>query len=200
MNRIDNHPEEIIFHEYLDGALDVANRKIFEAHLAGCKGCAAQLARLQEVFAHISALPEIRGGMNLKARVMAALDEPVIPSPLFRWAVAAQVALATVALAVGWPILRDWGEATLLPQISATGSVLAEANAIELQQAWVELTGSMRLAIETAQVSLPSIPNFVMASSLLLPLVASGALLWLVGNGVLLRRLDTSSLHAEPRR
>ena len=49
---------EFLLNEYLDDALDEAQRQQVEAHLAVCPGCRAQARALQGVFRSLAVLPE----------------------------------------------------------------------------------------------------------------------------------------------
>ena len=49
---------EFLLNEYLDDALDEAQRQQVEAHLAVCPGCRAQVGVLQGVFHSLAVLPE----------------------------------------------------------------------------------------------------------------------------------------------
>jgi anti-sigma factor RsiW len=56
---------------YVDGELSPERTALLERHLASCKGCRAELARLQAVVAALESWPLVNEPAELTARVMA---------------------------------------------------------------------------------------------------------------------------------
>lgn len=95
--------ESRLVQDYLDRALEPGVAAAFRAHLAGCPGCAAELALYRRVFETLAATPTWDPGPALTERVLAQ----VLPSQVRRhrrlvalgWGYAG--ALAAVLAAVG---------------------------------------------------------------------------------------------------
>ncbi|MGN6810858.1 MAG: zf-HC2 domain-containing protein [Thermomicrobiales bacterium] len=153
------HPTPESLDRYLDCAIAPVEESALEAHIAGCATCRAELAALREVWAELAALPPERLPVDLTPAVLARLE-----SPLLRWqavalgaTLAAQVVVAV--LLAGW--LARW-----LPAWAGIAH-------------WLPSTATL-VALAPPRGPLP-------ADSLLLGALASAAVIWLIGNGVLLR-------------
>jgi hypothetical protein len=92
----------------VSGALDGADRRAVEAHVAGCDRCRMERAELESVLALVSADPTRRGepGVPLGAlvtRVQARLDEAPPASPWKRalWPLASAAAVTLVVVMLG---------------------------------------------------------------------------------------------------
>jgi anti-sigma factor RsiW len=72
MNRC---PETINVQDWLDGTLDPQAAARFEAHLAGCAECEAEVAAFRVVFAELRTLPLLDPRPELFQRIM----EEVLP-------------------------------------------------------------------------------------------------------------------------
>lgn len=57
--------------DFLDGLLPQAQRAEFQAHLAGCSHCAADLAVYRRVFDDLGSLPLLEPSAGLEARILA---------------------------------------------------------------------------------------------------------------------------------
>lgn len=158
--------------EYLDH--ETNDRAEIEAHLSSCADCAARLADFQSLFAEIESLPDLK------------LSHPVAAGPSVRLpcslslTATVQAALAVVAIIIAAPLVMESVSPFMasLPALSLTDLVL------QLQAWW-------RLWLDTlSNLQMPSIPEIpvVDASNLVTSFaVIAVSLLWLVGNGLLLR-------------
>jgi anti-sigma-K factor RskA len=118
---------------YALDALDESERAAYEAHLAGCDQCRAELARLQESAAVLAGSVSVAPPPALKDRVMAEVrgePEPVVPLESRRerrgpgWvplAVAALAALVLGVVAVVQTVARN--------DLTGPGGVVAAAEA-----------------------------------------------------------------------
>lgn len=105
-------PDSSHIQDYLDDELVPAQRESFEAHLAGCSLCAAELSLYRQVFTDLETLPLFEPSADLADRVLAE----VMPAHAARWpklalwsygsAVAASV--AAIAAAAFLPGPRQW--------------------------------------------------------------------------------------------
>src|SRR5690349_5871856 len=98
---------------YLAGGLDAAERERFDAHVAGCPGCAAELAAARAADRAVDALfAPVRPGPALEDRLIRSLRVGgVRRSPWPRklaWGVAATVGLGAVGAGVS-ATARDGG-------------------------------------------------------------------------------------------
>ena len=143
---------------YALGALDAAERELFEAHLRTCAACAAEVDAYRQVAAGIGAGVEpVPPPPGLKARVIAtataassvrALERPVgtpaRPAPrLFAWlAAAACIVLAVAAGVYAWAI-----QAQLLSvsRVAAEASSRADALRSQLSAVRREVARTTRL-------------------------------------------------------
>lgn len=187
------HPSDETLNEYLDGVLDAPARARVDAHLAGCLQCAARLEAVRALFAELEALPDEPLARDLSAGVLAHLRQPehaLSSLPALRWVVAMQALAALMLLAVaapfalaslpvaemallGRPLLDSVTEllAGLAAQAQSLGAALA---------AWSEqsVAGARALAAPLAETS----------TALLGAGLAVVFVLWVLGNGLLLRQ------------
>ena len=181
------HPTEAELQAYLDGELNAPSQARVANHVGGCLACTQRLEQLGSLFALIESMPELALGKDLSQEVLRALPTELKRLPLL----AVLEAAAAVALAaLGLPRLASSGFGGDLGQaLQGWGSSgLGEFNRLidtlgaGLRQG---LQGLQALGTPGVLLGLPSIP----ASQLWL-LGGSAALLWAVGNGLLLRRSE----------
>ena len=160
--------------EYLDN--EIQDHASIELHLSSCAECAARLSTLQALFAQIESLPELELTRSIAARFA---PNPRLPAQLPRWLTLTailQAALALVAIILAAPMVMD-----LLPAIqtpSLTGIF------VQIQSQWTAWLG----ILSTFQVpSVPEIPVFEFSSLILALILVGVSMLWLIGNGLLLR-------------
>ncbi|MBV6449997.1 MAG: hypothetical protein MHPDNHAH_00715 [Anaerolineales bacterium] len=161
--------------EYLDN--ETAERAQIESHLASCADCAARLTALQTLFAELDSLPEVELTRNLAARFASTGQlTPQLP----RWltlTATLQTVLALIALLLAAPFVTN-----LLPaiQFPSFADVL-----LQLQSQWALFFDT----ITTYQLpTLPQLPPLEISTFVLSLTLAGASLLWLVGNGLLLRK------------
>lgn len=161
--------------EYLDN--EIAEREQIESHLASCGECAARLTALQSLFAELESLPDVAFSTNLAARFASTGGlTPQLP----RWltlTATLQAALALIALILAAPFVMN-----LLPAIETPSftEIL-----IQLQSQWLML---FNLITNYQLPNLPSLPPLQIPTLTLSLALAGASLLWLVGNGLLLRK------------
>ena len=179
-----NHPTEAELQAYLDRELGAPSRARVANHVHGCLACSRRLEHLGSLFALIESMPDLALGKDLSQEVLRALPSELKRLPLLAMLeTAAAVALA--ALGLPWlassgfggdlgQALQGWGS-SWLGELNQLNDTLAAGLREELHS----------LATPSVLPGLPSIP----ASQLWL-LGGSAALLWAVGNGLLLRRTE----------
>ena len=160
--------------EYLDEATTA--RTHIEAHLSSCDECAARLSTLQNLFTELDSLPELALTRNLAAPFTL---RPSLPAQLPKFLTLTaflQAAVALAALIIAVPFVS-----TLLPQIKLPSFTKLF---FQLQTQWtVWLDQLSNLNLPTFQPV--NLPTFEMSS--LLFILAGVSVLWVLGNGLLLR-------------
>jgi len=175
---LNEHISEEQLHEYLDHESD--DRARIELHLAACTDCSARLRALQELFSEIESLPDLQPSPAFSVR-LAPEPSPSIRLPRsLTLTVTLQAALAIVTILVAAPFVMQF--------VSSYVSVLPVSSPVDLilflQSQWT--AGLDTLA--TLQIpSLPEIPVVEASGLVLMSTVIAASLLWLVGNGLLLR-------------
>ncbi|MFN8404553.1 MAG: zf-HC2 domain-containing protein [Anaerolineales bacterium] len=169
------HLTDDLLNEYLDN--EAAERAQIESHLASCADCAARLTALQALFAELDSLPEVELTHSLASRITLHAASPLeLPRWLTLTAIS-QAAFALLLLLVAAPFVMN-----LLPAIEAPS--FAEV-LIQLQTQWLTLFNSFT---NYQLPSLPSLPPLQIPTLTLSLALAGASLLWLVGNGLLLRK------------
>ena len=160
--------------EYLDEA--TTERVQIEAHLSSCDECAARLSTLQNLFTELDSLPELELTRELAAPFTL---RPSLPAQLPKFLTLTaflQAAVALAALIIAVPFVS-----TLLPQIKLPSFTKLF---FQLQTQWtVWLDQLSNLNLPTFQPV--NLPTFEMSS--LLFILAGVSVLWVLGNGLLLR-------------
>jgi len=170
---LSDHIPDVELNEYLDN--ESSERAQIEMHLAECMDCALRLSALESLFVELESLPDIELDASLAARLTPT---PSLIPKLPRWltlTAALQAALALIALIAAAPFVMN-----LLPAIetpSFTEIVL------QMQSQWLTLLEPFT-NYQLPAFSLPPLQIPTLTLSLVL---AGASLLWLVGNGLLLR-------------
>jgi len=169
-----DHLTDVQLNEYLDN--ETAERAQIELHISSCDECAARLTTLQDLFSEIESLPELALSRNFAAPFTRTSS---LPAQLPRWltlTATLQAALALVAIMVAAPFI-----ANLLPSIEAPSFTDFFVQIQSQWTAWLDILSQLQMP------TLPEIP-VVELSSLVITLTLAGvSMLWLVGNGLLLR-------------
>ena len=180
------HSNVETIYAYLDGELTQQEARALEAHLRTCPECAGELEHQRSHFRSIESLPSVPLGTNLAPGVMAAIRPR-----------------------------RDWLQSLALGELLAAGSLtialILWLGGAELQlrlgDAARRIVGQLGAATENMSTILsdllsqrPAMPQFDLAelgeligSGLISPSIlwvgAAALALWLLGNGLVLRRV-----------
>ncbi|MCE9645808.1 MAG: hypothetical protein K8S20_07400 [Chloroflexi bacterium] len=159
--------------EYLDEAVN--ERAQIEVHLSACGECAARLSTLRKLFNEMESLPELALTRDLAAPFMRSSG---LPAQLPAWlplTMALQAAAALIVFIAAAPFVIR-----LIPDIEtpSLSTVL-----IQFQTQWTAWLDRL------SQFHMPSLPAFSLELSglYLMSALAVVSMLWLVGNGLLLR-------------
>ena len=160
--------------EYLDEA--TTEHVQIEAHLSSCDECAARLSTLQNVFTELDSLPELELTKSLAAPFTLRPSLPTQLPKILTLTAFLQAAVALAALIIAIPFVS-----ALLPQIEPPSFTKIF---FQIQSQWtVWLDQLSTLALPTFQPI--NLPTFEMSS--LLFTLAGVSVLWILGNGLLLR-------------
>ena len=165
--------------EYLDR--ETNDRAQIELHLFTCADCATRLNVLQSLFREIESLRDLALSPGFAVRVATRRSQTLLLPRALTLTVFLQAALALAALIVSAPFV--------MPMISSYVSGIPEVSLLriflQLQaewEAWLAILSSLLLP------TIPQIPVVDLSSLLMLLVVISVSLLWVIGNGLLLRK------------
>jgi anti-sigma factor RsiW len=167
------HLTEEQLNEYLDGATQ--EQVQIESHLSACAECAGRLTTFQKLFAEIESLPELALTRSLAAPFTSIRS---LPAQLPSWlplTMALQAVVAVIAFIAAAPFVIQLIPAVQMPSLSTA--------MIQLQTQWTTWLDVL------SQFHAPSMPafSFELSSLYLLSALVVVSMLWLVGNGLLLR-------------
>lgn len=187
---IDNHIQEIQYHDYLDNALDQAAQLVFEQHVAECQACRQELAELSQLFTAIESVPEFNLRVDLSSSILDAIDKQAGLSLNWKLATAIQFGLASILIIISWPLLSSYYSLYEFPIINTDYGTALTGLSIQINGYIIVLSGSINnlfesMSISSSQILLGDMAVFVW------PTAVAATLLWLIGNGVLLRHNPT---------
>lgn len=169
-----NHLTDETLNEYLDN--EVANRADVDEHLSQCADCAARLASLQALFNEIESLPELTLSRDIAAPFTRRDAGFVIPNWL-KLTATLQAIIAIVSLLIAAPFVMNLFPVVALPSLMDIF--------VEIQAQWLVWFDAL------SKTQLPALPEYSLSfefSSLFLTSALAGLfVLWIVGNGLLLR-------------
>lgn len=183
------HPSDAQINEYVDGQLGVQEVSALESHLGACQPCRDRFAALQALFSDLASLPEVALQRDLSGGVLAAIRPKAVLSRGLKWGVAVQTATALIILAVITPVFL---RAAWFQDFSLIHGQVFELIRFRFSQVLAllsaEALSAVRFLSQTA-TRLPQLADFHLPKAAVWPLFLSALLLWLVGNGLVLRRI-----------
>jgi hypothetical protein len=171
-----DHLTDAQLNEYLDEA--ASERAQIEAHLISCGECSARLTDLQALFAELESLPDLALTRSLAAPFISPRSLPVQLPAWFPLTVTLQAAVALAALVIAVPFAI---RLLPVPAAPSLGRVF-----IQMQTQWTAWLDMLPAASQFKMPVLPSL-SFELSSLFLMSALAVVSMLWLVGNGLLLR-------------
>jgi len=196
------HLDDVWLNEYLDNALEPSARAQAQAHLADCRDCAARLMELRTLFADLETLPDLPLERDLTPGVLAVArrrsrPEPLAASPVLGLIFGLQTIVSISLLALALPLVAQKFQPLTTFQFGAQASIVFTHLLVTLNASRSALlTSAQNLVNQSVALAhpLPMLP-FVSEAGLMLCLSAV-SLLWLLGNGLLLRPRQS---HARPQ-
>lgn len=181
------HVDDLTLNDYLDSALTTEHRADIEAHLTSCLACAARLAEQRALFAALATLPDEPLERDLTRPVLTVLRPYRTTLPVVvRWALVIQGGLALVFMLVAVLVLFY----TITPPDSFINPAVDSLTHVteSLTARWQATWESAQIVItstrDSAQAFFPKSFEWTWFAGLVAVL-----LLWVTGNGVILRRL-----------
>ena len=173
-----NHLSDEILNEYLDDALPPDARAEVESHLRDCADCELRFDQLADLFFELSALPEADLTRDLSADVVRTLTPQPLPR-LLKWTALLQVAATLTALVASLPLLQT--------MFAMDIPAIALPSLLDLTLRFDQTVTEMQTLFTQYQWQMPRL-SFEISSLYITVAVFSVTLLWLVGNGLLLRK------------
>jgi hypothetical protein len=164
--------------EYLDN--ESKARAYVEAHLFSCVDCAARLAALQSLFHEIESLPEIALSRDLAVPALGRLSGHASLPRFLRLTVVLQCAAVMVVLILAAPFVTRF----LLPYLSVLRAPSPVNLLLQIHTQW---TAWLARLSQFQLPGIPEIPVFELPNLLIALVILSVSVLWLLGNGLLLR-------------
>jgi hypothetical protein len=162
--------------EYLDHETD--DWAQIETHLAACEACSARLAALRDLFTEIESLTALELSPNFSVDLRSSQPVP-LPRSL-TLTVTLQAVFAFIGIVIAAPFV-----------VRFTSFSISSLSLPSLLDVFLQLQSQWRAWLDALSTfSLPPIPEIPLmdVSSLFAVVVVIGvSLLWLVGNGLLLR-------------
>jgi hypothetical protein len=173
-----NHLSEEQLNEYLDH--ESKEWEEIELHVSICDECAARVNSLQALFAELDSLPELTLSRDLAATVMHRVSWSGVLPKWLTWTIILQAAAALVISVTAIPFIVELTTKSM-PVLQFPSFVEIF---IQLQTQWLTWLDM----ISTWQApAIPAIPVPELSSLAILFTLAGVSMLWLIGNGLLLR-------------
>jgi hypothetical protein len=164
--------------EYLDR--ESPERNEIEVHLSSCADCAARLSALQALFDEIESLPDLALSRPIAPHLTLLSSLPSKLPRFFTLTLTLQAALAIVTIIVAAPFVMQFVSPYLLSiPAPSIGDVF-----LQIQTQWMLWLDTLS---QFQMPTIPEIPALELSSLFSMFTVIGVSLLWLIGNGLLLR-------------
>jgi hypothetical protein len=164
--------------EYLDG--EIQDRAQIELHLSACANCAAHLTALQALFDEIESLPELSLSRDLAAPITRRLSRDAALPRSLRLTVILQATTAIIAIIFAAPFFLQW----FPPYFESLQAPSLVDLFLQMQSYW---TSWLDILSQIQPPAMPEIPAMDISSLFITLTVIGVSLLWLIGNGLLLK-------------
>jgi hypothetical protein len=191
-NPINNHPQEIVFHEYLDNELSSPERENFETHLSYCQKCAQALFTLKDLFTQIEGLPQIDYSDDFSLSVIDEINHLTAIEPQIKRTTWIQISIISILMTILFSSISGESiQSSLSNTLNNLGtSIAAIASAI------TEFTTTF--PVQFPDFNILFFPNWdvfpfdFLTIKITFAITIASGLLWFVGNRIL---LQNSSLY-----
>lgn len=164
--------------EYLDH--ETNERPQTELHLAACTACSARLGAFRDLFTEIESLPELGLSPDFAVSYLSGPNERIPLPRSLTLTVTLQAVLTVIAILLAAPWVTPfipWNTSGI-----STPSLADVFMQLQSQWAtWLDLLSSLTFP------AMPEIPVIEVSSLFMIFMVIGVFLVWLVGNGLLLR-------------
>jgi len=185
-NPTNNHPDEIVFHEYLDDELPPSERENFESHLSKCQKCAQALSTLEELFTQIDSLQPIEFINDISPSVIKEINHFIRIEPLIKRTAWVQISIILILMVALFSLVSM---ETIQSSISNAFSNLGESIATNVSTI-TEFFDSLPNQFPNLEFqSLSHLSLFTadyLSITLLSTITIVSGLLWFIGNKILL--------------
>ena len=165
--------------KYLDH--ESSERGAIEAHLAACADCTERLTALRSLFDEIESLPELQPSHSIASRLTLPSNRLTLLPRFLTLTVTLQAALAIVTIIAAAPFVMQF-VSPYLANLPAPSSIANMLQQIQAQWTlWLDTLSQFRLP------AIPEFPAMELSSLFVIFTVIGVSLLWLIGNGLLLR-------------
>ncbi len=193
MKREHTHLADDGLFEYLDQELSPESRQKIETTLAECAECQERLLEIRRLFGEIESLEAIDLERDLVSAVMVRVpgETGFRTLPNLSASLSLQSLVAVLILAASLPALLQQASITeLAGMVQVNNRLLLETLQGGLA-AVMEIVTQLRVGLEAVLSETVALQTGPIELVLILPLLISTGLLWLVGNGILLRNLSS---------
>ncbi len=193
MKREHTHLADDGLFEYLDQELSPESRQKIESTLAECAECQERLLEIRRLFGEIESLEAIDLERDLVSAVMVRVpgETGFRTLPNLSASLSLQSLVAVLILAASLPALLQQASITeLAGMVQDNNRLLLETLQGGLA-AVMEIVTQLRIGLEAVLSETAALQTGPIELVLILPLLISTGLLWLVGNGILLRNLSS---------
>jgi anti-sigma factor RsiW len=164
--------------EYLDH--EAEDRLQIDLHLSTCEECSRRLAALQNLFSEIESLPDLELSRDLAARFVTGSNPAAQLPRSLTLTVTLQATLAMIAIVIAAPFVMQF----LSPYVSGIPAPSFAELFLQPQSqwmAWLDMLSTFQFP------AIPEVPVIELSSLFMMLTVIGVSLLWLIGNGLLLR-------------
>ena len=164
--------------EYLDH--EVGDPAQMELHLSMCADCARRLGEMEALFSEIESLPELAISPEFSARFMPIRSEPAGLPRSLTLTMILQAVLVVAGIRIAAPFVIQL-VSSYAPGLSVLWFVDVFLRMQTVWMAWLDTLSTLSFP------ALPEIPVVNVSSLITVFAVIGVSLLWLIGNGLLLR-------------
>jgi len=188
------HPSDDSLNEYLDGFLTDDEITELENHLETCAQCVSRLAELRMVFQNLESLPDYSLDRDLSVEVVSAIQPKINLSLGWKWGAFIQFILAFIVILLAVPVLLETWKPNLRGMQHSLFQMFSE-RWIALLAQWSTLSTEFQLVWSNLGTEWNPPAIFETSQVVIWSIFLSAILLFIVGNGLVLRRITRNGIH-----